>query len=35
MIEHGKAVLNRCGWEKGALKQEVYFIPQREGERLT
>ena len=35
MIEHGKAVLNRCGWKKGALKQEVYFIPQRERERLT
>jgi ferredoxin--NADP+ reductase len=35
MIEHGKAVLNRCGWEKGALKQEAYFIPQRERERLT
>jgi ferredoxin--NADP+ reductase len=27
MIEHGKAILRRCGWTKEALKEEVYFIP--------
>jgi ferredoxin/flavodoxin---NADP+ reductase len=27
MIEHGKAILRRCGWTKDAMKEEVYFIP--------
>jgi ferredoxin/flavodoxin---NADP+ reductase len=26
MIEHGKAILRRCGWTKETLKEEVYFI---------
>ena len=26
MIEHGKAILHRHGWEKDALKEEVYFV---------
>ena len=35
MIEHGKAGSALWMTKKGALKQEVYFIPQRERERLT
>ena len=27
MIEHGKGILRRHGWEKEAMKEEVYFIP--------
>jgi ferredoxin/flavodoxin---NADP+ reductase len=27
MIEHGKAILRRCGWTKETMKEEVYFIP--------
>jgi ferredoxin/flavodoxin---NADP+ reductase len=27
MIEHGKAILRRCGWTKEDMKEEVYFIP--------
>lgn len=27
MIDHGKAILRRCGWTKDAVKEEVYFIP--------
>jgi ferredoxin--NADP+ reductase len=26
MIEHGKAILGRCGWPKKSLKEESYFI---------
>jgi ferredoxin--NADP+ reductase len=26
MIEHGKAILRRCGWTKETVKEEVYFI---------
>ena len=26
MIEHGKAILRRRGWQKEALREEVYFI---------
>jgi ferredoxin--NADP+ reductase len=26
MLEHGKAILHRHGWEKDALKEESYFI---------
>jgi ferredoxin/flavodoxin---NADP+ reductase len=27
MVEHGKAILRRCGWRKEAVKEEIYFIP--------
>ena len=27
MIEHGKGILRRAGWQKEAMKEEVYFIP--------
>lgn len=27
MIEHGKGILLRRGWQKDAMKEEVYFIP--------
>jgi ferredoxin--NADP+ reductase len=27
MIENGKAILHRHGWQKESLKEEVYFIP--------
>ena len=27
MVEHGKAILRRCGWKKEALKEEIYFLP--------
>ena len=27
MIEHGKAILRRHGWDKAALKEERYFVP--------
>jgi ferredoxin--NADP+ reductase len=27
MIEHGKGILRRRGWEKDTMKEEVYFIP--------
>ena len=27
MIEHGKAILHRHGWEKDAMKEERYFVP--------
>ena len=27
MVENGKGILRRCGWMKGALKEEVYFLP--------
>ncbi len=26
MIDHGKAILRRRGWQKDALKEEVYFV---------
>jgi ferredoxin--NADP+ reductase len=26
MIDHGKAILRRHGWEKGAVKEEVFFV---------
>ena len=26
MIEHGKAILRRCRWQKEALKEEAYFV---------
>jgi len=26
MIEHGKAILGRCGWAKSAIKEESYFV---------
>jgi ferredoxin--NADP+ reductase len=30
MIEHGKGILQRAGWQKDTLKEEVYFIPAKE-----
>jgi len=30
MIEHGKGILKRAGWQKEAMKEEVYFIPAKE-----
>lgn len=32
MIEHGKGILRRRGWEKDTMKEEVYFIPGKGGE---
>jgi len=29
MIEHGKGILRRHGWAKEAMKEEVYFIPEK------
>ena len=26
MIEHGKAILGRCGWVKSSIKEESYFV---------
>lgn len=30
MIENGKGILRRRGWQKDAMKEEVYFIPAKE-----
>ncbi len=30
MIENGKGILKRRGWQKDAMKEEVYFIPGKE-----
>ena len=30
MIEHGKGILKRAGWQKDVMKEEVYFIPAKE-----
>jgi hypothetical protein len=27
MLVHGKAILQRHGWSKDALKEESYFVP--------
>jgi hypothetical protein len=27
MIENGKGILRRRGWQKDQMKEEVYFIP--------
>jgi hypothetical protein len=27
MVETGKGILQRAGWKKDALQDEVYFIP--------
>ncbi len=32
MIEHGKGILLRHGWEKDTMKEEVYFIPGKTAE---
>ena len=32
MIESCKAILKRCGWQKEAMREEIYFIP---GKHLT
>ena len=29
MVEHGKAILRRCGWTKESMKEEIYFIPKK------
>lgn len=29
MIEHGKGILQRCGFPKEALKEEIYWIPEK------
>jgi len=31
MIENGKGILQRHGWQKDQMKEEVYFIPGKEG----
>jgi ferredoxin--NADP+ reductase len=30
MIEHGKGILLRRGWQKIAMKEEIYFVPSKE-----
>ena len=32
MIENGRGILQRAGWQKGSMSEEVYFIPGKEGE---
>jgi ferredoxin/flavodoxin---NADP+ reductase len=32
MIENGRGILQRAGWLKGSMFEEVYFIPGKEGE---
>jgi ferredoxin/flavodoxin---NADP+ reductase len=27
MVEHGKAILERCRWPRASLKEEAYFVP--------
>jgi ferredoxin--NADP+ reductase len=29
MVEHGKAILRRCGWTKEAMKEEIYFLAKK------
>jgi ferredoxin--NADP+ reductase len=33
MIEHGKGILRRAGWQKEAMKEEVYFIPAKDTQK--
>jgi ferredoxin/flavodoxin---NADP+ reductase len=30
MVENVKGILNRRGWQKGAVKEEIYFVPAKE-----
>jgi hypothetical protein len=30
MIENGKGILQRRGWKKETMKEEVYFIPAKD-----
>ena len=30
MIENGKGILLRRGWQKTAMKDEIYFVPSRD-----
>jgi len=30
MIENGKSILHRCGWQKEGIKEEVYFISDKQ-----
>jgi ferredoxin--NADP+ reductase len=30
MVENGKGILHRSGWEKTAMKEEIYFIPAKQ-----
>ncbi|MBI3668627.1 MAG: ferredoxin--NADP reductase [Acidobacteria bacterium] len=32
MIEHGKGMLRRAGWQKDAMTEEVYFIPAKQSQ---
>ncbi len=32
MIEHGKGILRRAGWQKDAMSEEVYFIPAKQSQ---
>jgi ferredoxin--NADP+ reductase len=32
MVENGRGILARAGWEKSAMQDEVYFVPGKEGE---
>jgi len=32
MIENGRGILQRAGWQKGSMFEEVYFIPGKEGD---
>jgi hypothetical protein len=31
MVENGKGILARAGWAKGAMQDEIYFVPGKEG----
>jgi ferredoxin--NADP+ reductase len=33
MIENGKGILHRHGWEKGSMFEEVYFIPAKDTQK--
>src|SRR6266404_4806828 len=35
MIENGKGILKRRGWQKDAMKEEVYFIPGKPAAAVT
>jgi hypothetical protein len=30
MVENGRGILQRAGWEKKAMQEEVYFQPGKE-----
>jgi hypothetical protein len=27
MVENGRGILQRAGWKKGAMFEEIYFVP--------